>query len=63
MKRISNKHLQLNKMSISKLNTILGGNPTKNTAGNDDDDLPGDTEGVSCTTSRFTVDIASNDNC
>ncbi|MEM6720107.1 MAG: hypothetical protein AAF611_12355 [Bacteroidota bacterium] len=63
MKRISKKNLRLNKMSISKLNAVLGGNQAKNQT-NNTDDCERETDDPTCTTSRFTVDLASNeDHC
>lgn len=60
MKKITNKHLRLNKINVSILNTVLGGNPTKN-PNNHTDDCPEETE--TCTTSRTSVDFASNSDC
>ena len=59
MKKITNKHLQLNKINVSKLNAVLGGNPTKNPS-KETHDCPEETEGDTCTTSRTTVDFGSN---
>ncbi|MFK7750139.1 MAG: hypothetical protein AB8B65_17230 [Kordia sp.] len=62
MKKISNKNLRLNKINVSKLGALLGGNPTKNP--NNTDDCPQETEEITCTTSRYTVDFSSNgDHC
>jgi len=58
MKKISNKSLRLNKINVSKLNALLGGNPTKTPVKTDD--CPPDTQEETCTTSRYTVDFGSN---
>ncbi|AXG71478.1 hypothetical protein KORDIASMS9_03735 [Kordia sp. SMS9] len=58
MKKISSKHLRLNKINVSKVSRLIGGNPTKNP--NQTDDCPEDTQADTCTTSRYTVDFASN---
>ncbi|WP_298519750.1 hypothetical protein [uncultured Kordia sp.] len=58
MKKITSKQLRLNKISVSKLSSLLGGNPTKNPGYSDD--CPEETD--TCTTSRTTVDLNSNDN-
>lgn len=58
MKKVSKKNLRLNKINVSKLSTLVGGNPTKNP--NNTDDCPQETEADTCTTSRYTVDFASN---
>ncbi|EDP95937.1 class I lanthipeptide [Kordia algicida OT-1] len=69
MKKKFKKHLQLNKINVSKLNlqhshAILGGNTANTCPGKTNEETCPETCGDTCTTSRFTVDFSSKgENC